>query len=64
MIMTYYVLFGMFNIKKTINYTQKEILTMAKKRFAQVGVGGRARFFYHAVAETYSETSELVGFVM
>ena len=34
---------------------------MAKKRFAQVGVGGRARFFYHAVAETYSETSELVG---
>ena len=35
---------------------------MAKKRFAQVGVGGRARFFYHAVAETYSETSELVGF--
>ena len=60
--MIYYVLFGMFNIKKTINYTQKEILTMAKKRFAQVGVGGRARFFYHAVAETYSETSELVGF--
>lgn len=35
---------------------------MAKKRYAQVGVGGRARFFYHAVAETYSETSELVGF--
>lgn len=35
---------------------------MAKKRFAQVGVGGKARFFYHAVAETYSETSELVGF--
>lgn len=35
---------------------------MAKKRFAQVGVGGRARFFYHAVAETYSDTSELVGF--
>lgn len=35
---------------------------MAKKRFAQVGVGGRARFFYHAVAETYCETSELVGF--
>ncbi len=35
---------------------------MAKKRFVQVGVGGRARFFYHAVADTYSDTSELVGF--
>lgn len=35
---------------------------MAKKRFAQVGTGGRARFFYHAVATTYNETSELVAF--
>ncbi len=35
---------------------------MAKKRFAQVGTGGRARFFYHAVASTYSETSEIVAF--
>lgn len=35
---------------------------MAKKRFAQVGTGGRARFFYHAVATTYSETSEIVAF--
>ena len=35
---------------------------MAKKRFAQVGTGGRARFFYHAVASTYKETSELVAF--
>ena len=35
---------------------------MAKKRFAQVGTGGRARFFYHAVASTYNETSEIVAF--
>ncbi len=35
---------------------------MAKKRFVQVGVGGRARMFYSALAGTYSETSELVGF--
>ena len=35
---------------------------MAKKRFAQVGTGGRARFFYQAVASTYKETSELVAF--
>ncbi len=35
---------------------------MAKKRFVQVGTGGRARFFYHAVATTYSETSEIVAF--
>ena len=33
-----------------------------KKRFAQVGVGGRARFFYEALAQTYSESSEIVAF--
>ena len=32
-----------------------------KKRFVQVGTGGRARFFYTALATTYSETSELVA---
>ena len=35
---------------------------MAKRRYAQVGTGGRARFFYTAVAKDYSETSEIVGF--
>lgn len=35
---------------------------MAKKRFVQVGVGGRARMYYSALAGTYSESSELVGF--
>lgn len=35
---------------------------MSKKRYAQVGVGGRARFFYEAVASTYGETSEMVAF--
>ena len=33
-----------------------------KKRYVQVGIGGRARFFYEAVASTYKETSEMVGF--
>lgn len=33
-----------------------------KKRFVQVGVGGRARFFYEALAKTYSETSEIAAF--
>lgn len=33
-----------------------------KKRYVQVGTGGRARFFYEAVASTYKETSEMVGF--
>jgi predicted dehydrogenase len=33
-----------------------------KKRYAQVGVGGRARFFYEAIAGTYNETSEIVAF--
>lgn len=35
---------------------------MAKKRFAQVGVGGRARFFYEAIVSQFKETSELVAF--
>ncbi len=35
---------------------------MAKKRYVQVGAGGRARFFYEAVASTYSETSEITAF--
>lgn len=32
-----------------------------KKRYVQVGVGGRARFYYEAIASTYKENSELVG---
>ena len=43
-------------------HTVQEDLIMSKKRFAQVGLGGRARMFYSAVADTYKETSELVGF--
>lgn len=35
---------------------------MEKRRFAQVGTGGRARFFYEAVAKDYAETSEIVAF--
>lgn len=33
-----------------------------KRKYVQVGVGGRARFFYEAVASTYKETSEIVAF--
>lgn len=35
---------------------------MAKKRYAQVGLGGRARMYYTAIAGTFAETSELVAF--
>jgi Predicted dehydrogenases and related proteins len=35
---------------------------MMKKRYVQVGTGGRARFFYEAVVSTYKETSEMVAF--
>lgn len=34
----------------------------SKRRYAHVGTGGRARFFYQAVAQEYSETSEIVAF--
>ena len=35
---------------------------MAKKRYAHVGIGGRARMYYNAITTTYKETSELVAF--
>jgi predicted dehydrogenase len=35
---------------------------MAKTRYAQVGIGGRARMYYNAITSTYKETSELVAF--
>ncbi|MCA1292933.1 Gfo/Idh/MocA family oxidoreductase [Paenibacillus sp. alder61] len=34
---------------------------MGKKRYAIVGVGGRAEFFYSALATAYKETTELVA---
>jgi len=33
-----------------------------KKKYVQVGTGGRARMFYEAVCITYAETSEMVAF--
>ena len=33
-----------------------------KKRYVQVGLGGRARFFYLAVAKDFKETSEITAF--
>lgn len=33
-----------------------------KKKYVQVGLGGRARFFYEAIASMYHRTCELVGF--
>jgi len=35
---------------------------MARKKYALVGTGGRSRMFYRAVADTYKDTCELVGF--
>lgn len=35
---------------------------MKKIRYAQVGVGGRARMFYEALCSTYSDSCELVAF--
>ena len=33
-----------------------------KKRYCQVGIGGRARMYYEAIASTYRDSAELVGF--
>ena len=32
------------------------------KRYVQIGIGGRARFFYEAIVSDFKETSELVAF--
>lgn len=35
---------------------------MKKKKYVQVGVGSRAQFFYRAIAERFSDTSEITAF--
>lgn len=35
---------------------------MRKKRYVEVGLGNRARFFYGSIARDFRETSEIVGF--
>lgn len=35
---------------------------MARKKYVQVGIGGRSRLFYSAIATSYRETSELAAF--
>ena len=35
---------------------------MEKKRYAQVGIGGRAIMYYNAIAKSYNEYAELVAF--
>jgi hypothetical protein len=35
---------------------------MTKKTYVQVGVGGRARFYYEAIAGTFRDTAELKAF--
>ncbi|MDQ6422276.1 Gfo/Idh/MocA family oxidoreductase [Paenibacillus sp. LHD-117] len=37
-------------------------MTLNRKRYVLVGTGGRAEFFYKAIASQYRETSELVAF--
>ena len=35
---------------------------MEKKRYAQVGIGGRAIMYYEAISKNFNEYAELVGF--
>ena len=34
---------------------------MTRRRYAQIGLGGRSRMYTHAVVEEYAETSEMVA---
>ena len=45
---------------KIYPYT-REGFTIMKKRYALVGTGGRAEFFYGAIVKDFQETSELVA---
>jgi predicted dehydrogenase len=38
-------------------------MSAVRKRYALVGTGGRASFYYNAIAKDYSSTSELVAFL-
>jgi hypothetical protein len=40
-----------------------EVTSRSKKRYALVGTGGRAIFFYTAIVKDYSEVADLVAFV-
>ena len=37
-------------------------MSAPKKRYAHVGIGGRARMYYQAIAGTFAESAELVAF--
>jgi predicted dehydrogenase len=39
-----------------------ELQTRPRKRYALIGTGGRAIFFYTAIAQDYKTTSEVVAF--
>ena len=51
-----------FIIRSSDKIERMELFMEKKKRYVQVGVGGRARFFYYAIAEKYDDTAEIVGF--
>src|SRR5690606_22633031 len=42
--------------------SSRGFINMFKKKYVLVGSGGRAEFFYGALASEYSETSELLAF--
>jgi len=54
----------MYNLLKNNKITQAwGVNFMAeRKRYAQVGIGGRARFFYEAIAKDFKDTAQLVAF--
>ena len=35
---------------------------MAKKKYVQVGTGGRARMYYEAISTTYKDSAEMAAF--
>lgn len=41
---------------------EREGYQLTRKRYAQVGIGGRAAFYYEAIVGPYRETAELVAF--
>ena len=49
-------------LKYGTQYLEKMKQNMKKKRYVQVGTGGRAGFFYAAIAKTFYETSEITAF--
>ena len=52
----------MCTVGSTVKAVNERRINYGKEKICTGGLGGRATFFYHAVATRFSETSEITAF--